>query len=191
MCYHSGNDNKAGEGIDTNGERMTEAELTAAYQTYADMVYRIALVQTKSRSQAEDIQQDVFLALVRYSDRIQSEAHLKAWLIRVTQNACRKHFRSLWIRLTVLYDDSRLKDGALPEEAAEDPALEDGDDLALMKDMVEALPENMRAVIHLFYYEELSVRQIAATLGLTEQNVKTRLSRARDLLRKNLKEASP
>ena len=66
-----------------NGVRMTNDELSQAYLKYCDMVYRIALLRTKSQAQAEDIQQDVFMALVRYSDRIRSEEHLKAWLIRV------------------------------------------------------------------------------------------------------------
>lgn len=173
-----------------NGVRMTDEELTRAYQTHGDMVYRIALVQTKSRAQAEDIQQDVFLALVRYSDRIRSEAHLKAWLIRVTQNACRKHFRSLWIRLTVLYDDTLYKEQetdsggmAVASDRADGGQEEDDEAPELVREAVEKLPPNSRAVIHLFYYEEMSVREIARSLGITEANVKTRLSRARDQLR--------
>ena len=168
---------------------MTDAELTEAYRKYCGMVYRIALVQTKSQAQAEDIQQDVFLALVRYSDRIRSWEHLKAWLIRVTQNACRKHFRSLWIRLTVLYDDTLYKEqetdssglASAAGPAGGDPADDDGMDV--VRDAVEQLPPNSRSVIHLFYYEEMSVREIAHSLGISEPNVKTRLSRARDQLR--------
>ena len=169
---------------------MTDEELTKAYQTYCNMVYRIAFVQTKSQAQAEDIQQDVFMALVRYSDRIRSEEHLKAWLIRVTRNACRKHFRSLWIKLTVLYDDTLLKEqetdsGGLAvsaENVSPDPA-EAGDEALVLREAVEQLPENSRTVIHLFYYEEMSVREIARSLGISEANAKTRLSRARDQLR--------
>ncbi|MBQ8137525.1 MAG: sigma-70 family RNA polymerase sigma factor [Clostridia bacterium] len=165
---------------------MTDAELTAAYTEYADMVYRIAYVQTKSLAQAEDIQQDVFMALVRYSDRIRSEQHLKAWLIRVTQNACKKHFRSLWFKLHVPYDDALFKEteeegGALPEPDAQE---EDREDIELVQDMVEELPESYRIVVHLFYYEQMPIREIASAIGVTEQNVKTRLSRARDRLRK-------
>ncbi len=180
-------------GIHINGVRMTDAELTEAYRRYCDMVYRIALVQTKSPSLAEDIQQDVFLALVRYSDRIRDEEHLKAWLIRVTTNACRKHFRSLWIKLTVLYDDTLLKEqetdsgdlAVSAENVSPDPA-EAGDEALVLREAVEQLPENSRTVIHLFYYEEMSVREIARCTGISEQNVKTRLSRARDQLRKML-----
>ena len=179
-------------GFATNGVRMTDEELTCAYNTYCDMVYRIALVQTKSRSQAEDIQQDVFLALVRYSDRIRSEEHLKAWLIRVTQCACKKHFRSLWIKLVMLYDDTFDRDtgpglpepkdpGGYPGQEDDDHPLDD-----LVLEQVEALPESSRSVIHLFYYENLSVREIAGILRISEQNVKTRLSRAREKLRQQL-----
>ena len=175
-----------------NGVRMTNDELSQAYLKYCDMVYRIALLRTKSQAQAEDIQQDVFMALVRYSDRIRSEEHLKAWLIRVTQSACKKHFRSLWVRLTVQYDDDLSKDES--ENRPPDVNQSDWNEQEerdhpydeLVREEVEALPETSRTVIHLFYYEEMSVREIARTLRISEQNVKTRLSRARDKLRQQM-----
>lgn len=173
-----------------NGARMTDRELTEAYETYRDMVYRIALSHTKDVAKAEDIQQDVFMALVRYSDRIRSDTHLKPWLIRVTVNACRKHFRSLWIKLTVLYDDALMKEreeeGGLAVSPGDDPGGGEDEDVEVLREAVEALPENSRTVIHLFYYEELPVKEIARILGLSEQNVKTRLSRARDQLRQRV-----
>ena len=174
---------------------MTDAELAIAYETYRDMVFRIAYVQTKSKAQAEDIQQDVFLALVRYSDRIRDEKHLKAWLIRVTQNACKKHFRSLWIKLTVLYDDSLYKEQETDEDGAAvasavspGPGEGDSEETEIVQEAVEQLSEPARAVIHLVYYEQMSVREIANALGISEANVKTRLSRARADLRQLLKE---
>ena len=173
--------------IPINGERMTNEELSQAYEQYHNMVYRLALVKTKSVSLAEDIQQDVFMALVRYSDRIRDMEHLKAWLIHVTQNACRKHFRSMWIKLSVQFDDALSKDESPSEPASEDntpeEALEQQEDITLMKEAVEQLGEAYRTVIHLFYYEDMSVHQIAQSLGISEQNVKTRLSRARDKLK--------
>ncbi len=171
---------------------MTPEEMAAAYETYGDMVFRIAYVATKSREQAEDIRHDVFLVLMRYSDRIRNEEHLKAWLIHVTKNACRKHFRSLWIRLTVFRDNSRNKkkkrrgEGIVfPQETyMEEEA--DREDIERVKELVETLPERSRLLIHLFYYEKMSVREIAGALGLSEQNVKTRLSRIRKKLRKQM-----
>ena len=175
-----------------NGVRMTDEELTAVYQEYGDMVYRIALVQTKQQALAEDIQQEVFLALVRHSDRIRSEEHLKAWLIKVTQNACKKHFRSLWVKLTVFYDDRLKKNTDQEEDETLDPAeiaeeaadeTEESEMNDLVREAVEQLPERYRIPVHLFYYEEMSVKEIAKITGNSESNVKTQLSRARSMLR--------
>ena len=173
-----------------NGTRMTDEELTQAYLTYGDMVYRLACIKLKDRVKADDIQQDVFLTLVRYSDRIRSQEHLKAWLIRVTVNACHKQFRSFWEKKTVYFDDQKEKpdEGQKGESPGEPAAEEPPDDLngELTAEAVAALPDTSRVVIHLFYYENLSVRQIAQALRLSEAAVKTRLSRARDTLRKQL-----
>ncbi len=172
--------------IGINGTFMTNEELTRVYTLYRDMVYRLALTKTRSRAQAEDIQQDVFMALVKYSDRIRDDEHLKAWLIRVTQNACRKHFRSMWIKLTVMYDDALGKgdsqgDGS-GEPVAEDE-LEKREEAEFVRESVEKLNQNDRELIYLFYYEEMSLKQIAAALSTSEGSIKTRLSRARERLR--------
>lgn len=79
-------------------------DVEGALHTYGDMVYRLALVQMKNRSEAEDVFQEVFLRLVRYKDRIDGQEHLKPWLIRVTVNCCRKQFDSAYRRRTVPID---------------------------------------------------------------------------------------
>ena len=81
------------------GQKQIDVE--EALQTYGDMVYRLALVQMKNRSEAEDVFQEVFLRLVRYRDRIQGEDHLKPWLLRVTVNCCRKQFDNAYRKRTV------------------------------------------------------------------------------------------
>ena len=68
---------------------------------YGDMVYRIAVLQMKNNSEAEDVFQEVFLRLVKYKNRIENEEHLKAWLIRVTINCCKKQFDNAYRRKTV------------------------------------------------------------------------------------------
>lgn len=173
--------------IGINGERLSNEELTRVYTQYRDMVYRLALTKTQSRAQAEDIQQDVFMALVKYSDRIRDEEHLKAWLIRVTQNACRKHFRSMWIKLSVLYDDALSKGDADEEDAVGAPAAEDEiekrEEIEFVRESVDKLGEKDRELIYLFYYEEMSIKQIATAFNASEGSIKTRLSRARERLR--------
>ena len=82
------------------GRHGTVNAETAIY-TYGEMVYRLALIQMKNRSEADDVFQEVFLRLVKYKDRIRSEEHLKAWLLRVTLNCCKKEFDKAFRRKTV------------------------------------------------------------------------------------------
>lgn len=147
-----------------------------ALERYGDMVYRIALLHMKNQSDAEDVFQDVFLRLVRYAETIEGEEHLKHWLIRVTVNCCKKQFASSYRRRTVPMD---REDRA---ELSYEMPLGEGS----VWETVGQLPESYRDVIHLFYYEQYSVREIGEILELTEGAVKTRLSRARDMLREQL-----
>ena len=146
-------------------------------ETYADMVYRIAYVQMKKKSDADDIFQEVFLRLVNYIDTLQGEEHIKPWLIRVTINCCHKQYNSAWRKKTVAMAD---------EQFAEEVVVKDDE----LEDVLEAcweLPEEQRIVIHLFYLEGYSIREISQLLEQSESSVKTRLSRARGALRDLLK----
>lgn len=144
-------------------------------EQYADMVYRLAIIHMKNKADAEDVFQEVFLRLVKNADKISSEEHLKAWLIKVTVNCCKKQFDSAWNRHRV----------SLEYDVEESYEMEEKDESVTAA--VQKLPENYRTVIHLFYYEEYSVKEISTILEQSETAVKTRLSRARDMLRNYLK----
>ena len=81
-------------------KNIDDSKLSAEYfiEKYADMVYRIALLQTKNKSDADDVFQEVFLRLVKYIDRIENEEHGKHWLMRVTVNCAKTHFTTAWRR---------------------------------------------------------------------------------------------
>lgn len=144
-------------------------------EQYADMVYRLAIIHMKNKADAEDVFQEVFLRLVKNADKISSEEHLKAWLIKVTMNCCKKQFDSAWNRHRA----------SLEYDVEESYEMEEKDESVTAA--VQKLPENYRTVIHLFYYEEYSVKEISTILEQSETAVKTRLSRARDMLRNYLK----
>lgn len=146
----------------------------ALYQ-YANMVYRLALLQMKNKSDAEDVFQEVFLRLVQHQDKISDEEHLKAWLIRVTLNCCKKQFDSAWRRKTVSMEEQ--KETGYEEEYEENVIYKE----------VQNLPEKYRTVIHLFYFEEYSVKEIGKITGQKDSAVKTQLSRARGILKEKLK----
>ena len=145
----------------------------AVVRQYSDLVYRLALAQVHRRADAEGVYQEVFLRYFRADPAFSSEEHRKAWLIRVTVNCAKKFWSSAWIRHTV------------PLE--EDLAFEQEADNRLWEEL-QNLPGKYRAVLHLFYYEELSAEEIGGLLGLQPSAVRMRLTRGRRMLRQRLEE---
>lgn len=155
---------------------------------YADMVYRIAVNETGNREDAQDIFQEVFLRLVRYRGRIASEEHLKAWLIRVTINCAKKQKGSFWNRKVAPVEKS-AQEQSDERTANAYETVENADSPVLLA--VRELPEKYRSVVYLFYYEEMSIAQIGKLLGEKESTVKSRLYRAREILKIRLKGEKP
>ena len=153
---------------------LTQEQRTQVVERWGDMVWRLALARTASVPDAEDVFQEVFLRYFRHEDRFQSDEHRKAWLIRCTVNRAKSVFASPWRRRTV------------PLETAEEVGVED--DYREVYSAVLSLPEKYRAVIHLHYFEGLSVAEMATALDVPEGTVKSQLSRGRALLRDMLKE---
>lgn len=138
---------------------------------YSDMVFKLALSQTRSKADAEDIFQEVYIRLITYQPDFQNEEHEKAWLIRVTLNCCRNLFSSAWYRHAVPLTEDIVFQDKKNEEVW----------LAVL-----TLPVKYRKVIHLFYYENLSVSQISNVLETNEGTIKSQLSRARKMLKAKL-----
>lgn len=146
---------------------------------YADMVYRLALLQVKNRADADDIFQEVFVRLVKHIHKLQNWEHVKAWLIRVTTNCSKKHFDRYWNRNVSFLDETE-------EVVSHERGYEVVEDDGFVWRAVRELPEKYRVVVHLFYFEELSITQIAKATGQRETTVKSQLFRAREMLRTSL-----
>lgn len=153
---------------------MDEQARTEAVEHWGDLVWRLALARTANVCDAEDVFQEVFLRYFRHEDRFGSDEHRKAWLIRCTVNRAKSLLASPWRNRTV------------PLDIAAQVGVED--EYREVYGAVLSLPAKYRAVIHLFYFEGLSVAELAAALGCAEGTVKSRLSRGRVLLREALKE---
>jgi len=145
---------------------------------YSPMIYRIALTKTKSTHDADDIFQEVFLKLVMRDKPFETEEHRKAWLIRVTINCCNSHFVAPWRK-----NVDSMEDVLLEQIADDEPVPGTEEESIDVYAEVMKLPEQMREVVLLFYYEDMSIREIAEVVGSSEVNVKKRLSRARQKLR--------
>ena len=151
------------------------AGIAQLVEMYASMIYRIAYTRMQNVADAEDITQEVLLKYMKAGKIFRDEEHRKMWLIRVTVNTIKSSLTSAWRRHTVALDD------------VTEPSYEAAD-LPVLKEKVEKLPERYRLPMFLYYYEELSVREIAHVTKSTEGTVKSLLSRGRKMLRDELKE---
>ena len=155
---------------------MEKTLFNSAARQYQDMVYRVALHALGSPQDAEDAVQEVFLRLYTEKKPFAGPEHLRRWLIRVTVNVCRDALKSPWRRRRVFLD-------TLPET----PVFDRPEQGALYREMM-ALPEKYPTVLYLFYYEELTVKEIGEVLDLRTTAVTTRLHRARAKLKEQLTE---
>ncbi len=156
------------------GTENSDTELIEkTIRQYADMIIRIAYQNTKSYSDAEDILQEVSVALVTSKAPLGDDTHLKHWLIRVTVNKCHDLHKSYWRRNVEPIDDHPNLVSPEHEEVLEE---------------VFRLPENYRNTIYLYYYENFSIAEIAETLDRSPNTISTWLRRGRKKLKEFLVE---
>lgn len=153
--------------------RQSVQELVEKYQ---NNLFAIAFNICKNKEDAEDVVQDTFIQYHTIKKNFESEQHIRAWLIRVTINKAKNMNHTFWRKNKMSIEDYME---TLVFETSESETL---------FETVMKLPEKYRIVIHLFYYEDYSVREIANVLRISESNVKVRLSRGRSILKEQLKE---
>lgn len=152
----------------------SEEEAGRAIEQYADMVRRICMIHLKNYEDAEDIFQTVFLKYVLCSEPFDSPEHEKAWIIRVTVNACRDLLKSFFRSRTVALDQLIEKPQDMPEDHSD------------ILEAVLELPARFRDVVYLHYYEGYSAPEIGRILKKNTNTVYTLLARARQLLKTRL-----
>lgn len=149
---------------------MTNEGLTALFARYGDDVFRLAYSYLGNVADAEDVCQNVFLRLAEKNTELEVGKE-KHWLLKCTANACKNQLRSFWRK-----NRQELSDHIPSLDKKEND----------VHDAVMRLPPNYRVVIHLYYFEGYNQKEIAETLRISLTAVQTRMSRAREMLRKEL-----
>lgn len=154
---------------------MTNDSFILAVERNHKHLFMIALSYTKSHEDAEDILQNVFLKLWKHNKTFQDNEHMDKWLTRVCINECKNHIKMSFLKNTSLEDAMELYVFDKPRDVDVFHAL-------------MSLPRKERTVIVLFYYEDMSTKEIAKLLKIKEPTIKTRLRRARMKLKNSLGE---
>lgn len=162
---------------DTRHDFFPDHTLNLLISQYHTPLFRMCSVILRDVTAAEDAVQETFLKAYRGLSTFRGESSEKTWLTSIALNVCRDMRKSAWFRHT----EKRVT----PEELPLSVPAPDEDALALGQ-AIANLPEKYRVVILLYYYQDMTLQEIAILLKTTPSNISKRLARARSILQKEL-----
>ncbi len=158
--------------------QLTEEKFVRIVEENSNLLLKIAYSYTKNEFDSQDVVQETFIKLYRARKEFKSDEHIKNWLIRVVINACLDILKHSEKKL--LIDNEYINN--LPDISDADEKNE------LIRESVLSLRNEYKTIIILYYYDNYSIKEIASILNVSEGNVKMRLSRGREKVRKLIDE---
>ena len=152
-------------------------------ELYCNDVLRIATLYMQNPSTAEDIFQDVFLKVNKYLSSFQGKSSEKTWIIKITINTCKDYLKSAWRKKVVSIEN--FNDTI--ENASFDENIIDNENANMVLNEILLLPTKYKDVLILYYYKDFSTIEISSILNIPEATVRTRMKRAREMLKEKLK----
>ncbi len=150
-----------------------EQEFTEIYYRHVDAVFRLCFTYLKNKQDTDDAVQEVFLKLLNYKGAFESEEHRKAWLIVTASNYCKNFLKHWWRKRKNIDDYTEIIGGASYE-------------VDEMMELVLALPDKYKTAVYLYYYEGYDSAQIAKMLNKPAGTIRSHLSSARKMLKKEM-----
>ena len=162
----------------------SEIDLAALVETYSSLLFRVAHSVLRSRGEAEDVVQDVFVRVLEHRRSLTAVRDMRVWLVRVAWNLALDRRR----RIRPEQFDEGFAEGLVARNLPADEALNEVQRLRAVVREVERLPKAERDVLLLSVVEELGTAEMAEVLGRSESAVRALLFRARTRLRERLEE---
>jgi len=167
-------------------ERSADEVLEGLVQQYSRLVYRIAYAVLRRHHDAEDATQETFLRVLRYSSKLAAVEDPKTWLARIAWRVAADRSRQRGRTREIALEDPEKPIEVASSESPADETVHGTQVGAVLEKMISALPEKLRAPLILSTIEEMSPREVGATLGINEAAVRSRIFRARQILREKL-----
>ncbi|MGG0252805.1 sigma-70 family RNA polymerase sigma factor [Bacillus toyonensis] len=153
---------------------------------YGQEVLQLVYSYVNNKEVAEDLTQDIFVKCYKSLHTYKGNSNLKTWLWRIAINHCKDYIKS-WYNKKVIVTEDDFTYMASQKESVEQTVIQNAEDSRLTSAVMN-LPIKYREVIYLFYYEELSIKEIATVIEVKENTIKTRLKKAKELLKEGLEE---
>lgn len=153
---------------------------------YGQEVLQLVYSYVNNKEVAEDLTQDIFVKCYNSLHTYKGNSNLKTWLWRIAINHCKDYLKSWYNKKVIVTEDDFTYMGS-QKESVEQTVIQNAEDRELAYAVMN-LPIKYREVIYLFYYEELSIKEVAIVIEVKENTIKTRLKKAKELLKKGLEE---
>ncbi|MCT2534904.1 sigma-70 family RNA polymerase sigma factor [Aquibacillus koreensis] len=150
-------------------------------EEYGESVKRLIFLYVRDKAITDDLTQEVFIKVFSHMNTFEHNSSYKTWIYRIAINQCKDYFRSWTYRKIIFNPFIEKTNDNTPEQI-----LIREDEKSLLTQAILSLPIKYREIIILFYYNELKMKEISNILQVNESTVKTRISRARNLLKKKL-----
>ncbi|KIL53490.1 RNA polymerase subunit sigma [Jeotgalibacillus alimentarius] len=153
---------------------------------YGQEILQLVYSYVHNKEIAEDLTQDIFVKCYQSLHTYKGHAKLRTWLWRITINHCKDYVKS-WYHKKVIITEKEAEFTGVRSDDIEEAVIRNEEDHVLAAAVMN-LPVQYREVIYLFYFEELPIKEIGQLIDVKENTVKTRLRRAKELLREGLEE---
>ncbi len=174
-------------------ERAVDAAVEQLVREHARFVFRIAYSILRNHHEAEDATQEVFLRVLKHKNRLSEVREQKAWLARIAWRLAGDRAKSQRgrlhsdISLDQNDDDGAVTLAAIRDMSADPEQLAASEQMnALLERMIASLPDDLRMTLQISTLQELSSAEVAEILGIPEGSARTRLMRARKLLKEKM-----
>lgn len=155
-------------------------------ELYGQDILQLVFSYVKNKEVAEDLTQEIFIKCYKNLHQYNHKSKLKTWLWRIAVNHCKDHLRS-WHSKNMIVAEEKAKSAASLKEDVENEVIQKVDDEKLVLAVMN-LPDIYREVIYLYFFEDLAIKEIYHVLNVNQNTVKTRLKRAKELLKESLEE---
>jgi RNA polymerase sigma-70 factor, ECF subfamily len=171
--------------VQSANEHTRDEVLEELVRQHARLIYRIAYAVLRSHHDAEDTTQETFLRVLRYRHKLDAVEDPKTWLARIAWRVAVDRSNRRGRRREIALEGNPAEDAASSEASAYERT--HGSQVgAVLEKLIAALPDKLRAPLILATLEEMSPREVAATLGINEAAVRSRVFRARQILREKM-----